>query len=110
MRRIPAEALQWYGLLGAGLAWAVQLVLGFGVVTAQCARVGPAWQLDVRTWEIVLMVVGISFALLAEGAAISVLRSTREEEYDGPPPDARAGTSSPGPRRSGTSSSSARSS
>ena len=89
MRRVPAEALQWYGLLGAGLAWATQLVIGFGVAYAECSKVGPRWGIDVHTWEIALMVIGGCFALLAEAAAITVLMSTREVEYDDAPPDGR---------------------
>ena len=38
MRRL--ELLQWFGLLAAPLAWAVQLVVGFGVAEASCARAG----------------------------------------------------------------------
>jgi hypothetical protein len=89
VRRVPAEALQWYGLLGAGLAWATQLVIGFGVAYAECSKVGPRWGIDIVTWEITLMVVGGCFALLAEAAAITVLMSTRGLEYDDPPPHGR---------------------
>ncbi len=89
MRRLPAEALQWYGLLGAALAWAVQLVVGFGVAYAKCSEVGTRWGIDVHTWEIALMVIGGSFAVLAEAAAVSVLLSTRESDYDDAPPEGR---------------------
>jgi hypothetical protein len=89
MRRFGAEALQWYGLLGAALAWATQLVIGFGVAYAECTKVGPRWGIDVVTWEVVLMIVGGGFAVLAEAAALSVLLATRGAEYDGPPPQAR---------------------
>ena len=88
--RIPRpELLQWYGLLGAGLAWAAQLVLGFGVGYAQCNNVGRVWQLDIVTWQIVLMVIGLLFAAVAEAAAVTVYVSTRRERYDDPPPDGR---------------------
>jgi hypothetical protein len=83
------ELLQWYGLFGAALAWTAQLVLGFGVSYADCSTVGSQWGLDVVTWEVVLMVVGGLFAVIAEVAAVSVFLSTRRIEYDDPPPDGR---------------------
>jgi len=89
MTRVRAEALQWYGLFGAALAWTVQHVISFGVAYGSCAKVGPQWGLDVKTWVIVLTAVGGSLALLAEAAAISVLVATWGTEYDGPPSVAR---------------------
>jgi hypothetical protein len=89
MRVARAELLQWYGLLGAALAWAGQLIVGFGVTVADCSAAGSRWGLDVTTWEIALMVAGGSLALLAEAAAISVFLSTRGAEHDDPPPAGR---------------------
>ena len=89
MKILRPEFLQWYGLLGAALAWTVQLVLGFGVSYANCNNVGGQWGIDVVTWEIVLMVIGVLFAVTAEVAAVSVFLSTRGDEYDDPPPDGR---------------------
>jgi hypothetical protein len=89
MRALRAELLQWYGLLGAAFAWTGQLVVGFGVTVADCAPAGSHWGLDVRTWQILLMVVGGSLALVAEAAAVSVFLATREHAYDDPPPVGR---------------------
>jgi len=86
MRRVRPELVQWYGLFGAALAWTAQLVVGFGVAYADCTAASRHWGLDVVTWEIVLMVVGGTLAVLAEAAAISVLLETRRVEYDDPPP------------------------
>src|SRR5437867_3643725 len=52
MRRL--ELLQWFGLLAAPLAWTVQLVVGFGVADASCARAGSHWGIDVESWEIAI--------------------------------------------------------
>lgn len=82
------ELLQWYGLLGAALAWSVQLVLGFGVTVARCST-GGDFGLPYETWQIVLMVVAFMFAALGEAAAVTVFLATRPIEYDGPPPDGR---------------------
>jgi hypothetical protein len=89
VRILRPEFLQWYGLLGAGLAWTVQLVLGFGISYADCNNAGQQWGIDVVTWEIGLMVVGGLFAVAAEVAAVSVFLSTRRAHYDDPPPDGR---------------------
>lgn len=89
MSRLRPELLQWYGLLGAGLAWAAQLVVGFGVSYADCLAASRRWGLDVVTWEIVLMVVGGTFAVVAEAAAVKVLLETRRLHYDDPPPEGR---------------------
>ena len=86
MKQWRAELVQWYGLFGAALAWCAQLVVGWGVAYADCTAASRHWGLDVVTWEIVLMVVGVTFAVLAEVAAISVLVATRQLDYDDAPP------------------------
>lgn len=89
MRALRPELLQWYGLLGAGLSWAAQLIVGFGVVYADCLTPSRRFGLDIVTWEIVLMIVGGLFAVVAEAAALNVLLATRTVQYDDPPPDGR---------------------
>jgi hypothetical protein len=86
--RLP-EALQWYGLFGAAFVWATQLLLGFAVAQADCNRGSVHWGIDLVAWQSVLMGVGLGLAALAEAAAITTVRSTRELEYDGPPPRGR---------------------
>jgi len=67
-----AEFLTWFGLLGAGLIWVVQLVVGFGVTVAACSAAGRVWGIDVDAWEIGLMTVGVVVVFLAEAAAVSI--------------------------------------
>ncbi len=86
MRLPRAESLQWYGLFGAALIWTAQLVIGFGLTVARCGAAGARWGIDLHTWELLLMGLGIVVALSAEAAAVSVFLSTREVEHDGPPP------------------------
>jgi len=86
MRQLRPELVQWYGLFGAALAWSAQLVVGWGVAYADCTAASRHWGLDVVTWEIVLMAVGVTFAVLAEAAAINVLLATRQLDYDDAPP------------------------
>jgi hypothetical protein len=89
MRRLlTLELLQWYGLLGAAIAWSVQLVVGYGVTVARCST-GGDFGLPVDTWEVLLVVGAAAFALLGEAAAIAVFLATRRLEHDGPPPDGR---------------------
>lgn len=89
MRRLRPELLQWLGLFGAGLAWAGQHVVGIGASLAQCTAASRHWGIDIVTWTIVATSVGLLCALVAEGAALSVLRDTRAVEYDGAPPSGR---------------------
>jgi hypothetical protein len=83
------EFLQWFGLLGAPLAWAVQLVVGFGVTDARCSPGSARWGVGVDTWEISLTVAAGAIVILAEVAAVSLYLATRGVPYDGPPPVAR---------------------
>jgi hypothetical protein len=87
--RLRPELLQWYGLFGAALAWTAQLVVGFGVAYADCTAASRHWGLDVVTWMIVLTVVGVALAGLAEAAAVTVLLDTRHLEYEDAPPQGR---------------------
>jgi hypothetical protein len=88
-RYLDPEFLQWFGLFGAGLTWTVQLVVGFGVTLARCGAANAVLGVDVKAWELTLMVVGIALALLAESAALSVLWQTRDVAYSDPPPEGR---------------------
>jgi hypothetical protein len=80
------EFLQWFGLLGAPLAWTVQLVMGFGVTEADCSAGGARWGLGVDTWEISLMAVTGAVVVLAEVSAVGLYLATRDVAYDDPPP------------------------
>jgi len=80
------EFLQWFGLFGAGFVWVAQLVIGFGVNVAACGAAGPGLNIDVDTWQIVLMAVGVPLALLSEAAAIAIFLETRGLHHADPPP------------------------
>jgi hypothetical protein len=83
---VTQEFMQWFGLLGAPLAWAVQLVLGYGVTEARCGVGGSRWGVGVDTWEITLMVAAGAVVLLAELCATGLYFATREVSYDGAAP------------------------
>jgi hypothetical protein len=80
------EFLQWFGLLGAPLAWTVQLVLGFGVTEVRCDAVGARWGVGLDTWEIALMAAAGAIVVLAEVAAVGLYLATRDVAYDAAPP------------------------
>jgi hypothetical protein len=86
---VGQEFLQWFGLLGAPLAWAVQLVVGFGVTEARCDAGSAHWGVGFDTWEISLMAAAGMIVLLAEAAAVGLYLATRDVHYEGPPPIAR---------------------
>jgi hypothetical protein len=86
VRYLRAELVQWYGLFGAALAWTGQHLVSFGVSYADCLPASRHWGLDVVTWVIVATAVGVTFAVLAELAALKVLRDTRQLEYEDAPP------------------------
>jgi hypothetical protein len=78
--------LQWFGLLGAALAWTAQHVIGIGVTLARCGAGGRNWGLSLQAWELTLMSVTVVLILLSEAAAIRVLLATRELSETDPPP------------------------
>jgi hypothetical protein len=89
MRRLlNLELFQWYGLLGAAIVWAAQLVLAFGLTVARCGA-GGDFGLSLDAWETVLTIVAVMIALLAEAAAITVFLETRSLHHDDPPPGGR---------------------
>jgi hypothetical protein len=83
------EFMQWFGLLGAPLAWTVQLVLGYGVTEARCGVGGSGWAVSVDTWEITLMIAAGAVVILAELCATALYFETRDVAYDGVAPVGR---------------------
>jgi predicted small integral membrane protein len=91
-RRLPtptAEFLQWFGLGGAALTWAAQLVVGYGTTVARCGAGGARFGIDLFDWELAPMLAALLLALTAEAAAITTVIRTWGAEYAGPPPDGR---------------------
>ena len=80
------EFMQWFGLLGAPLAWAVQLVMGYGVTEARCEPGGSRWGVAVDTWQITLIVAAGAVVVFAELCALTLYFLTRDVPYDGQPP------------------------
>jgi hypothetical protein len=70
----------WFGLVGAPLAWTVQLIVGYGVEEADCSAAGARWNLDTSTWEAVVFSVA---AAIAAASVVAALWSWRRAEHGG---------------------------
>jgi hypothetical protein len=89
------EFLQWFGLLGAALAWTGQHVVGLGLTFAACNRmpemapneVGPHFGIGGAVWEMALTGSAAFVAVLAEAAAIWLF--VRLRSHDNEPPGGR---------------------
>ena len=84
------NALQWFGLAGAPLAWAAMHVLGWAVSELGCAPGGGQLGLDARGLQIALTAAALAVWGLATASALAVYRATRSEEEDPDPPVGRA--------------------
>jgi hypothetical protein len=89
MTRTRLELLQWFGLFGGALAWAVEHVVGYGVGDAACNVAGRQWGLPATTAQIVLGVAAGAVVLAAESAALLVFRATQQVEENAAGPAGR---------------------
>lgn len=89
------EFLQWFGLLGAALAWTGEHVVGIGISIAACNRIGtlapheigPNFGFGGSVWELALLVAAAVVAVFAEVAAVYLLVVLRD--HDNEPPGGR---------------------
>lgn len=87
LRRL--SILQWFGVLGGGLVWAAQHVVGYGIGQARCSVAGAHWGIGYDVWQLTLLAVGGLVVLGAEAAAVLVFVRTREVGDDDAPPPGR---------------------
>ncbi len=73
-----SNGLLWFGVLGGGLAWAVQFVAGLAFGLARCQSPNARWQVPVHALGIAVAVVGAVIAVLAQMVAFKAFRATRE--------------------------------
>jgi len=88
MRLRRLAILQWAGLFGGGIAWACAHVFGYAIQNAECGANRAAWSMSNDAWEASLLGVSMFFVLVAEAAAIAVLRGTASTTYDDDDPPA----------------------
>ena len=85
--RQNTEALQWIGLFAAPLAWATQLVLGYGATLAHCDSSGTGFGLSIVTWETIVTAGAVLLSLCGRS---SCCRSPcRNSRRDGLPDERR---------------------
>jgi hypothetical protein len=79
-----AAALQVYALLGAPLAWATQLVLGYGYTEAACGPGVGHWGIGIGTWEALLAVAAAAIAAGGWASAAVLHAATGRGEIHDP--------------------------
>lgn len=83
------ESLQWFGLFAGPLAWAMQLVFGFGISDAACST-GVAPLGFSRVGAVTTLTVAAALvAVLAELSAVAVFTALRHVDGDAPGPNGR---------------------
>ena len=84
MKDSTREALQWFGLLGAALAWTGQFVVGQGMTYAVCGVVGSRWGIGTMVWQMTLTASAGLVAVLAEVAAVWLFLDVRMRDNEPP--------------------------
>ena len=74
--------LQWVGLVLGAVVWAGQHLAGWGLTEVTCDSGTIPWSIQHDLWQALLMVAAIALVLVAEAAAVAVLRATRESSYE----------------------------
>lgn len=77
---LAAEAILWFGVLGAPLTWAGMHVVGVGVGTASCSPFGEAHPVDPNVWGLAMTIAGGILASAALAAAIAMWVATRTDD------------------------------
>ena len=79
-----ATLLQAYSLVGPPLAWAIQLVVGYGYTEATCGSGGVGGGIGLHPWEAIVAVAAGLVAGSAWAGAIALHAATGRGEIDDP--------------------------
>ena len=71
------EFLLWFGLAAPPVAWALELVVGYGVDDAACARGSMRWGIDDHLSQAAVVAVTGSIAVAGLLAAVASFRGVR---------------------------------
>ena len=77
LRRLTV--LEWTGLFLGAAVFALAHLSGYSIALAECGPARAAFGIDHRVWEGAALSSAAALALVAEAAAITVLRSTTHE-------------------------------
>ena len=83
----PVSPVLWFAVLGAPLAYAVQIGVGYWLAEAECSPTGGMRGISLATWGLVVGAVAAAVALAAGLTALWLFR--RAGDYKGAPPDGR---------------------
>ncbi len=83
--RSHRQALLWYGVLAAPLAWAAQLAIGYFLEDAGCtpASAGHVWGVGVSPPSVAVIVICAVVAMGGAGASLYALRGADEADGRG---------------------------
>lgn len=81
------ETMQWFGFLGAPLAWAASITLGYFLAETHCEA--AHWSTGWSPVEIVVTAGAAAIAAAAEAAAATVFFELRRIDRDAPGPAGR---------------------
>jgi hypothetical protein len=79
-----AGAMQVYALLGPPLAWATQLVIGYGYTEAACGPGTGHFGIAIHTWEALVAVAAAAVAAGAWASAAALYSATGRGEIHDP--------------------------
>jgi hypothetical protein len=80
---IRTNLLLFHGLLGAPLAWAGQLVVGYGIGEAGCSPAGLRWGIDSEASELALTAAAGAIGLTGLATAFWLLAEQRRQGASG---------------------------
>jgi hypothetical protein len=83
----PASPVLWFAVLGAPLAYVLQMGLGYWLAEAECSPTGGMWGISLAAWGVVVSAVSAAVALAAGLTALWLFRGSGE--YKDPPPRGR---------------------
>ncbi|HET9163442.1 MAG TPA: hypothetical protein VFN89_08380 [Solirubrobacterales bacterium] len=89
LERIPPESpvspVLWFAVLGAPLAYAAQLGIGYWLTQAACSPAGGEWGISLSAWAVVVTTPAAAVAVAAGLTSVWLFRR-HGDRHDPPPP------------------------
>jgi hypothetical protein len=80
------ETLQWFGLFAGPIAFAIEHVVAYVSVAADCNPAGSSWTVPQHPIQLTAMALAALVIVAAEGAAFLAFRETEGIDKEGEPP------------------------
>jgi hypothetical protein len=84
--RARLELLQWFGLFAGPLAFAIDHVVAYASVAADCNPAGSDWTVPQHPIQLTATALAAVVIVAAEGAAFLAYRETQDVSQEGEPP------------------------